>query len=63
MIWYCWQKGWVPLSKSDNPERIAENANVYDFELTEKEMETLYGLDRGGTGNDCRGCSQLVVIE
>jgi diketogulonate reductase-like aldo/keto reductase len=48
MIWYCLQKGWVPLSKSDNPERIAENANVYDFELTEKEMETLYGLDRGG---------------
>jgi diketogulonate reductase-like aldo/keto reductase len=41
----------VPLPKSDNPERIMENANVYDFELTNEEMEILDGLDQGQTGS------------
>jgi diketogulonate reductase-like aldo/keto reductase len=50
LIRYCLQKGWVPLPKSDNPERIAENANVYDFELTKEEMVTLDGLDQGSRG-------------
>jgi diketogulonate reductase-like aldo/keto reductase len=51
LIRYCLQKGWVPLPKSDNPERIMENANVYDFELTNEEMEILDGLDQGQTGS------------
>ena len=50
LIRYCLQKGWVPLPKSDNPERIVENANIYDFELTKKEMEMLDGLDQGAKG-------------
>lgn len=36
------QKGFVPLPKSVTPSRIKENANIYDFELTEKEMKTLH---------------------
>jgi diketogulonate reductase-like aldo/keto reductase len=44
------QKGWVPLPKSDTPERIVENANVYDFELTAEEMEKLDELDQGSSG-------------
>jgi diketogulonate reductase-like aldo/keto reductase len=38
------------LPKSDTPERIVENANLYDFELTEEEMERLNGLDQGAKG-------------
>ncbi|KAE9378741.1 putative aldo-keto reductase [Stipitochalara longipes BDJ] len=51
LIRYCLQKGWVPLPKSDTPERILENANVYDFELTIEEMEWLDGLDQGPAGS------------
>jgi diketogulonate reductase-like aldo/keto reductase len=50
LIRYCLQKGWVPLPKSDTPERIVENANVYDFELTREDMERLDGLDEGENG-------------
>ncbi|CAG8971775.1 hypothetical protein HYALB_00001884 [Hymenoscyphus albidus] len=35
------QKGFVPLPKSVTPTRIIENAQLYDFELTEGDMETL----------------------
>jgi diketogulonate reductase-like aldo/keto reductase len=34
-------QGFVPLPKSVTPSRIEENAQVYDFELTEDEMELL----------------------
>jgi diketogulonate reductase-like aldo/keto reductase len=44
------QKNWVPLSKSDTPSRIVENADVYDFELSMEEMSTLDGLDKGAGG-------------
>lgn len=50
LIRYCLQKGWVPLPKSDTPERIVDNANVYDFELTKEEMERLDALDQGAKG-------------
>jgi len=35
------QKGLVPLIKSATPSRIAENADLYDFELTEEEVQEL----------------------
>ncbi|RDW87246.1 hypothetical protein BP5796_02940 [Coleophoma crateriformis] len=35
------QKGFVPLPKTVTKERIAENAQLYDFELTEEEMKKL----------------------
>jgi diketogulonate reductase-like aldo/keto reductase len=35
------QKGFVPLPKSVTKSRIEENANIYDFELTDNEMESL----------------------
>jgi diketogulonate reductase-like aldo/keto reductase len=35
------QKGFVPLPKSVTPTRIEENADVFDFELTEGELESL----------------------
>jgi 2,5-diketo-D-gluconate reductase A len=40
----------VVLPKSTNRERIRENANVLDFELSERDMAELDGLDEtGGT--------------
>lgn len=51
LIRYCLQKGWVPLPKSDTPERIVANADVYGFDLSGKDMETLDGLDEGDAGS------------
>ncbi|RFU35155.1 hypothetical protein B7463_g1251, partial [Scytalidium lignicola] len=35
------QKGYVPLPKSITPERIKENAGLFDFELTDSDMKSL----------------------
>jgi diketogulonate reductase-like aldo/keto reductase len=35
------QKGFVPLPKSVTPSRIDENADLYDFELTSEDMDSL----------------------
>lgn len=36
LVRYCLQKDWIPLPKSDNPERIKLNADVYGFEIEEE---------------------------
>ncbi len=50
LVRYSLQKGWVPLPKSDAPDRIVNNADVYGFELDQEDMETLDGLDQGAKG-------------
>jgi diketogulonate reductase-like aldo/keto reductase len=37
----------VPIPKSSDPRRLAENLDVFGFELSEYEMGALAGLDRG----------------
>lgn len=41
------QEGVVTLPKSQNPERIKGNIDIFDFELTEGELEKLRALDTG----------------
>lgn len=40
------QKGVVVIPGSSNPEHIQENTELFDFELTEEEMEHINALDR-----------------
>lgn len=41
------QKGVVVIPGSGNPAHIQENTELFDFELTEDEMNQINGLDRG----------------
>ncbi|KAG8164010.1 hypothetical protein KVR01_005928 [Diaporthe batatas] len=45
LIRYALQKGWVPLPKSERPERMEENADVFGFVIGEEDMAVLDGLD------------------
>ncbi|KAM6201657.1 aldo-keto reductase family 1 member D1 isoform 2-T2 [Rhynchocyon petersi] len=40
------QRGVAVIPKSFNPERIKENFQIFDFSLTEEEMENVEGLNR-----------------
>ncbi len=40
------QLGHIVIPKTSKPERMRENKDVYDFELTPEEMQTMANLDR-----------------
>lgn len=46
-IRWALELGHIVIPKSVHPSRIAENADVFGFELSEEEHETLASLDRG----------------
>lgn len=46
------QDGLIVLPKSTNPERIAGNLDIFDFALTEDEMDALRVLDTGKGHHD-----------
>lgn len=50
LIRYALQKEWVPLPKTDNPERIAANADVFDFDISSDDIDLLDSLDQGDAG-------------
>ena len=41
---WCLQKGFVSLPKSANPLRIKENTEIFDFELTDKDIDLISNL-------------------
>jgi 2,5-diketo-D-gluconate reductase A len=51
LLRWCVQRGIPVVTKSTHRDRIAENAQVFDFELSTRDMQRLDALDRtGGTG-------------
>lgn len=46
------QEGFITLPKSTNSERIKSNIDIYDFTLTDQEMESIRTLDTGKTSHD-----------
>jgi 2,5-diketo-D-gluconate reductase A len=44
------QLGLIPIPKTSKPERLAENIDVFDFELSPPELADLAELDRHGAG-------------
>lgn len=56
------QEGVIVLPKSTNPERIRTNLDIYDFELTEDEMEELRSLDTGKPSHnpDAPGVEEML---
>ncbi len=44
------QQGLVPIPKSSNPQRLAQNLDVFGFELSAADMAAITALDRNGEG-------------
>ena len=44
------QRGVVVIPKSTHKERIEENFDIWDFTLSEEEMERIFSLDMGYVG-------------
>lgn len=42
---WLFQRGIVSLAKSVRPERMAENHDIFDFELSQEEMQTIADMD------------------
>ncbi|KAI0339406.1 Aldo/keto reductase [Trametopsis cervina] len=50
LIRWSLQRGFVPLMRSSNPERIRSNMELYDFVLSDEDMTKLDALDKGPEG-------------
>jgi 2,5-diketo-D-gluconate reductase A len=44
------QHGHIVFPKSSHPQRMADNFDIFSFELTAEQMSTIDGLDRGEAG-------------
>lgn len=50
IIRWLHQRDIVPIVRSGDPIHQQENLNIFDFELTDDEMEKIYSLDKGEEG-------------
>jgi diketogulonate reductase-like aldo/keto reductase len=41
------QSGYIAIPGSKNPDHIAENISIFDFELTDDEMKQIASLNTG----------------
>ncbi len=59
------QEGVVVLPKSTNPGRLAGNIDIFDFSLTEEEIQGLRGLDTGKGTHDPEtpGMGELLLSQ
>jgi 2,5-diketo-D-gluconate reductase A len=44
------QSGYIVFPKTNHRERMAENLDVFDFELTDAELASITALERNGAG-------------
>ena len=49
MLRFLFQRNIITIPKSVRPQRIRDNINIFDFELTADEMKLIRTLDRGKT--------------
>lgn len=52
LLRWCVQRGIPVITKSTNRDRIEENAQIFDFELADRDIEELDGLDRSGRSRE-----------
>lgn len=45
------QRGVIAIPRTDNPEYIAENINIFEFELSAAEMSIINGLNENQRWN------------
>jgi 2,5-diketo-D-gluconate reductase A len=54
LLRWCVQRGVVVLTKSTHRERLEENAQIFDFELSDEDIGALDALDRTGGTDQAR---------
>jgi Aldo/keto reductase family len=55
--WLLQQDGVVALSRTTNPQRVAENLAIFDFELESEEMNAIHGLAKPNSQSSIRPAS------
>ena len=57
------QEGLVAVPGSTNPAHIQENISIFDFELSESEMEQIRQMDTGKGSHDpeADGIAQMLL--
>lgn len=46
------QRNTVVIPKSNRPERLAENLDLFDFELSDEEIKSITALDKKARSNN-----------